>query len=277
MSIPTRTLGRTGLVVPILGLGTGPGGFGLPDRRAARLYHRAIDRGVTYIDTAPGYGRAHLQLRGVLSERRSEVVLATKAPVSGYDEALESLEGSLRDLGVEQVDIAFVHSMGGREVEEVTGPRGSLAGLAEAKRRGWTRFIGFTAHLETGKSARALGLFDVDVITLAMSFADRYIYGFENEVLPEARERGVGVVCMKAYGGARAMKYEHRCPSAFCELMRKRESGSSLEVFRSLGRGFMSWRFATVPGSRGWRASSRGRIRCESSRRMWGSPAICAS
>ncbi len=40
---------------------------------------------------------------------------------------------------------------------------------------------------------------------------------------------------MKAYGGARAMKYEHRCPSAFGELMRRRGSGSSLEVFRSLG------------------------------------------
>ena len=215
MSLPNRRLGKTDIRVPVVGLGTGPGGMGLSDSKATRLYHRAIDSGITYIDTAPGYGRAHPQLKEVLRERRGEVVLATKAPVSGRAAALESIEKSLGELGVRQVDICFVHSLGGRDVDEVVSAEGALAGLAEAKERGWTRFIGFTAHNETWKSARALELFPVDVVMLAVSYAHRFIYDFEAEVLPLAQEQDLGVVAMKVYGGARKMKYDRPCPSAF--------------------------------------------------------------
>ena len=51
-ALPERVLGKTGERVPVLGLGTGPGGMGLGDDDAVALYHLAIDLGVTYIDTA---------------------------------------------------------------------------------------------------------------------------------------------------------------------------------------------------------------------------------
>src|SRR6516165_5608333 len=80
--LPQRTLGKTGVKVPILGLGTVALG-NLPDaKKATALINRAIDLGVTYIDTAPartriapftGYGRAQQYLNGVLKERRKEV------------------------------------------------------------------------------------------------------------------------------------------------------------------------------------------------------------
>ena len=56
--LPQRRLGKSGERVPVLGMGTGPGGSGLEDADSIRLYETAIDRGVTYVDTAPGYGRA---------------------------------------------------------------------------------------------------------------------------------------------------------------------------------------------------------------------------
>src|SRR5262249_49921813 len=73
--LPQRRFGKTGEQVPVLGLGTGPAGFGLADDAAVALYHAAIDRGVTYLDTAPGYGRAQAQLGQVLPRRRDEVFL----------------------------------------------------------------------------------------------------------------------------------------------------------------------------------------------------------
>src|SRR5467141_1440921 len=54
-TLPRRRFGKTEESVPVLGLGTGPAGMGLPDERAIALYHAAIDAGVTYLDTAPAY------------------------------------------------------------------------------------------------------------------------------------------------------------------------------------------------------------------------------
>ena len=61
-TLPQRVLGKTGERVPVLGLGTACGGLGMSDAEAIELYEKAIDRGVTYLDTAPGYERAQRQL-----------------------------------------------------------------------------------------------------------------------------------------------------------------------------------------------------------------------
>src|SRR5436309_15886775 len=96
--LPHRRFGKTEERVPILGLGTGPAGMGLADEEAVALYHAAIDRGVTYLDTAPAYGRAQLQLGQVLARRRDEVFLATKCWAATAEEALRIHAQSLLDL-----------------------------------------------------------------------------------------------------------------------------------------------------------------------------------
>ena len=206
--LPQRVLGKTGERVPILGLGTGPGGMGVKDSEAITLYHRAIDLGVTYLDTAPGYGRAQVQLGAVMRHRRDEVFLVTKTAASKGSEALRILEQSLRDLQTEQVDLTFVHTLGNQNVDEVLAPDGSLAGLRQAQRRGLTRYVGFSSHNAPWKAAKVLREAEVDAIMLAFNFADRYTYNFEQVALPLAVERNVGVAAMKVYGGAEAMKYE---------------------------------------------------------------------
>src|SRR5690606_6882486 len=68
--LPTRTLGNTGVVVPVLGLGTAPAGH-RPQKEASAFYAAALDKGVTYLDTAPdftGYGIAQKALGDVLSD-----------------------------------------------------------------------------------------------------------------------------------------------------------------------------------------------------------------
>src|SRR5690242_21206169 len=90
--LPERRFGKTEERVPILGLGTAPAGIGLPDEEAIALFHHAIDRGITYLDTAPAYARAHVQLGQVLRRRRDEVFLATKCATASAEEALRITE-----------------------------------------------------------------------------------------------------------------------------------------------------------------------------------------
>ncbi|MCY3871747.1 MAG: aldo/keto reductase [Gemmatimonadetes bacterium] len=207
-TLPHRVLGKTGERVPILGYGSAPGGMGLSDEDAIALCHKVIDLGVTYIDTAPGYGRAHVQLGQVMAERRDEVFLVTKTAADEAEQALKILENGLKDLQTDHVDLVYVHSMGRRDVDRVLAPDGALAGLREAQRRGWTRFIGVTAHNAPWRTARVLREADIDVVMLAINLADRYTYNFENEVLPLAYEQNVGVAAMKVYGGAQGMTYQ---------------------------------------------------------------------
>jgi aryl-alcohol dehydrogenase-like predicted oxidoreductase len=151
----------------------------------------------------------------VLRSRREEVFLTTKAPKDGYKDVLDSLEQSLDELGVSHVDLAFLHSIGGRDIEVVLSGEGAFAGLEEARRRGWCRFIGFTGHHQPWKAVRALEELELDAVMVAMNYVDRFTYDFEGRVLPLARRRGVGVLAMKAFGGARDMKYDRPRPSAF--------------------------------------------------------------
>lgn len=213
-TLPQRMLGKTGEPVPMLGYGSAPGGMGLKDEEAIALCHKVIDLGVTYIDTATGYGRAQAQLGEVMRERRREVFLVTKTHTAEGPKALEILEGNLKLLQTDHVDLTFVHSLGGLDVDRVLAKDGALAGLREAQRRGWTRYVGFTAHNAPWKAAKVLREAEVDAIMVAMNMGDRHTYNFEEEVLPLAAERNVGVAAMKVYGGAQGMKYEAPKPSA---------------------------------------------------------------
>ena len=105
------------------------------------LFEQAIDLGVTYIDTAPAYKNAQKQLGGLLQRRRSEVFLVTKTGTTSADEARRILEQSLQDLQTSQVDLTYVHSVGGLDVDEVLGKDGALEGLRRAQAQGLTRYV----------------------------------------------------------------------------------------------------------------------------------------
>ena len=213
--LPTRILGKTGERVPILGLGTGEGGMGLDDDTAIRLYRTAIDAGVTYLDTAPGYDNAQSQLSRALDGLRDEVFLVTKVPTANGKEFTEGLENNLSILKTDYVDVVFIHGVGGLDIDELLSPDGSLKELLKAKERGLARYVGITAHSRPLYSRRILDACDeLDVAMFAMNFIDRHTYGFENKVLPIARENNLGIAAMKVYGGAPEMEYHKPVPSA---------------------------------------------------------------
>ena len=207
-TLPQRVLGKTGEKVPILGLGTAPGGMGMDDDAAIELFEMAIDAGVTYLDTAPGYERAQAQLAHVLPRRRDEIFLATKVLTSNGKEAIETLEENLRVMDTDAVVLCYVHSLGHLDVEQVLAADGALAGLRDAQKRGLTRYVGFTAHHKPAWSERVLRETDVDVAMFALNFADHYTYGFDRTVLPAAVEQNTGIAAMKVFGGAMGMEYD---------------------------------------------------------------------
>jgi predicted aldo/keto reductase-like oxidoreductase len=200
--IPRRVLGRTGEEVSILGLGTAPMGEGPPGvEECASVFSEAIDRGMTYVDTARIYGNAEEALARILPGRRAKVFLVTKCMTDTREAAQESFETSLRTLGVDAVDLLHLHSTGDRDIDQVLAPGGVWDYLLEMKKQGKTRFVGITGHNRPEKFLRLISTGQVDAMMVAMNFVDRHVYGFEEKVLPAARAQGTGVMGMKTFGG----------------------------------------------------------------------------
>lgn len=217
--IPTRTLGKTGVTVPVLGLGTAPPGH-LPEKEAIALYHACIDAGVTYLDTAPrlgGYANAQKYLAPVLKERRKEVFVVTKCFEPDGDKALALLRENLKELGIEQADLVYAHSLGANEMppEQVLGKSGVCQALTKAKRDGLTRFVGASGHNRPGRFLQAMKEWDFDVMMNAVSLVSRHIYDFEGTVWPEAAKKEIALVAMKVYGGgASGGTWQSRTPES---------------------------------------------------------------
>jgi uncharacterized protein len=213
--LPQRVLGKTGVKVPILGLGTVAVGNLTDKKKALALFNKAIDLGVTYIDTAPpftrlaglpfgtGYGLAHSYLKGVLKERRKEVFIVTKCLETEGDKTLDLLKKDLDELGIEQVDLAYTHSIGHDlyDFDALVGDKGPMAALEKAKKDGLTRFVGITGYNRPEKFARVIARRDIDVMMNAVNIVDRHTYAFEELVWPEARKKKIGLAAMKVFGG----------------------------------------------------------------------------
>jgi uncharacterized protein len=210
--VPQRLLGKTGVKVPILGLGTVAVGNVTNEKAAHALINQAIDRGVTYIDTAPaqtrlalmtGYKRAQSYLQAVLKERRKEVFIVTKCLETDGDKTIALLKKNLDELGVEQVDLAYTHSIGHAiyDLEALVADNGPMAALEKAKKEGLTRFVGITGHNRPEKFAAVIARRDIDVMMNAVNIVDRHTYAFEDVVWPLARQKNIGLAAMKVYGG----------------------------------------------------------------------------
>ena len=204
--IPTRTLGKTGVTLPILGFGTAQCGNRLNIRDAVRLFQTAFREGITYFDTAPkvgGYGQAQIQLGHFLRDVRAKVFLVTKCYEPDGERALKLLESSLKELRTPYADLVFVHSLGHDKMDPaiVFSKRGTYPALLKAKALGLTRFVGLSGHSRPSRFREALQRFDIDVLLNAVNFVDRHTYNFEEQVWPAAAKANIGLIGMKVFGG----------------------------------------------------------------------------
>lgn len=201
-------LGRTGLQVAPIGLGGYPFGginqaagwdpFTTDGRRVAiSTIHRALERGINYVDTAPGYGHGNSEsiFGEALKGRRQQVVLATKCGWQGdADSVLRSLEASLDRLQTDCIDVIQFHGgmFTSEDVDHILNG-GPLDALREAQQDGKVRFLGFTCEEPwTARPLIASGQFDIVQLRYNLIYQSAALHA-----LNEARERGLGVAVMR--------------------------------------------------------------------------------
>ncbi|MFN7141759.1 MAG: aldo/keto reductase, partial [Limisphaerales bacterium] len=138
---------------------------------------------------------------------RDKIFLATKAlprnadPKVAAREMERQFEESLRLLKTDHVDLLHIHSVGDKPPEMILAPGGPMDFVKKMKDKGLTRFIGITGHNRTNNFVPVIETGEVDVIMVALNFADYHQYSFEDQILPVARKHGCGILAMKVYGG----------------------------------------------------------------------------
>jgi len=216
-AIPTRILGRTGARVSILAMGGGSRFLMYQDEdKALEALNRAFDLGITYMDTAYSYGngRSEERIGKVMQTRRKGLFLATKIEARKGDEAQRILEGSLKRLHTDHLDLIHVHSLTDEnDLAAVEAPDGVLQVLLKLRDQKVTRFIGITSHTDPVVLKTALERHDFDCTQMALNAARAGMRSgkggmqpnpdlktsFEDVALPVARRKKMGVIAMKIF------------------------------------------------------------------------------
>jgi aryl-alcohol dehydrogenase-like predicted oxidoreductase len=205
-----RQLGKTDMHVSVLGFGGAEIGFEKASAETvARLLGDALDAGLNVIDTAECYVDSEELIGQAVSGRRKEFYLFTKC---GHPEGmmasedwrpaslLASIERSLRRLRTDRVDLAQLHSCSEQDLR-----RGEvIAALEEARRRGYTRHIGYSGDGLAAHYAVECGRFDT--LQTSVSIADQEALEL---TLPLARERQTGVIAKRPLANA-AWRYSSK-------------------------------------------------------------------
>ena len=216
--LPTRSLGRTGIKVPILGFGSGSRFLMYQNEdKAIEALNRAIDLGITYIDTAHAYGdgKSEERVGRVMASRRKEVTLATKIPARTADQARRQIELSLKRLRTDHLEVLHIHVLkNAQDLAAIEARGGVLEALYEAREQKTTRAIGITCHADPSALRTALERHDFDCTQMALNaglarMADAPAGmkatpmgegSFERLALPVATRKHMGVIAMKVFG-----------------------------------------------------------------------------
>src|SRR5579863_1831621 len=205
-----RKLGRTGPTVSALGLGCMSIGFGdtytssvRSDHEGVALIHRALDLGITMLDTADIYGNSELQVGKALRGRRDGVTLATKfgfatgVSANARREAAgrmingsaayvrQACNASLERLGVDHIDLYYLH-----RVDPQTPIEETVGAMAELVKQGKVRSIGLS-EASPATIRRAHKVHPITALQTEYSLWERHV---EAEILPTVRELGIGFV-----------------------------------------------------------------------------------
>ena len=205
--IPRRPLGAAGAMVSILGVGGHAIGRMDSSREAVRLIQTAVDAGVTFMDNAWEYhqGKSEERMGRALAGRRDRVFLMTKVCTHGRGkrEAMRQLERSLRRLKTDYLDLWQIHEcVYDNDPERHFARGGAAEALAQAKRDGKVRFVGFTGHKRPEIHLEMLAAdFPFDTCQLPLNCFDASFRSFERMVLPVLVGRGIAALGMKSLSG----------------------------------------------------------------------------
>ena len=203
------TLGKTGIKVSLVGMGTGSVGVGQASNQTrlgvagfTKVVRHALDRGVCFFDVADQYG-SHTYLREALKGvDRDRYVIQTKTHATDAANCRSHLERYRMELGVDMIDVVLLHCMTHKDwVKEHTG---SMGYLREAKAQGIIRAHGTSCHgMDPLRTAAKESFVEVDLARInpeGLSMDDTKHPDVVASELQEMHDAGKGVIGMKIFG-----------------------------------------------------------------------------
>jgi len=192
-----RELGRTEIKTFPLGFG------GIPIQRlskeeAVKVIHRAIEGGLNFIDTARLYNDSEEKIGAALKSIDKRIYLATKTPAGTKEEALADVGESLKNLGVDKIDIYQLHNVDTEEkFEKRMSEGGALEGLKKAQEEGKIDYIGVTGH-STELLMKLVKTDEFDTVQFCYNFIEDEC---EEELIDYCHENNIGMIGMKPFAG----------------------------------------------------------------------------
>ena len=228
-----RRLGRTGLPVSVIGLGT-EYLLDVPRARAIDVVRRAIGAGVNYFDLFYAQPAFRDTMAEAFEGLRERVVLTAHLGAGERDGQYERIrdqdrcaayiEDNLRRYRTDCVDVLFLHNCDEADDCDAIFAPGGLANMAEGFRQeGKARFIGFSTHT-IATAQRAIGTERVDVLMFPINLTGHGTPG-RRELFEDCLDRGIGLVGMKPYAGGKLLQAQPELT-----LGRVATGGPSLEV-----------------------------------------------
>jgi predicted aldo/keto reductase-like oxidoreductase len=218
--MPTRVLGKTGVRISIIGLGTGSRFLLMNDEeKAIESLQKGLDLGINFIDTADSYGRNHISEERVgkaIKGRRQGIFLVTKLSERDGDKAQRVIEASLKALQVDSVDLIHVHELRDAEdLKSIEAKGGALDQVRKMRDQKLTKYIGITSHGDPEIFTTAIERHDFDCAQMTINAAmmgmvnggkgrglvlDGATKSFEQLALPVALRKKMGILAIKVYG-----------------------------------------------------------------------------
>jgi uncharacterized protein len=212
-----RTLGKTGMKVPVIS-------FGVMRADNPGLCKAAYEKGIKFFDTANGYqnGNNETMLGNLFKDiPRTSFFLATKVKAAGVDregkpsdqttaeDFLAKFDTSMSRLKMDYVDILYIHDIRNPEMLEY---KPIINAAKKLKKEGRVKFIGFSTHAnEPVVIDAAAGLNTFDVILTSYNFKQTYINEL-NAAIKKASQAGIGIVAMKTMAGGGFLDKEKTRP-----------------------------------------------------------------
>ncbi len=210
--LPLRTLGKTGEKVTMLGLGGYHVGW-TTEKDAQEVIEKAIAGGVRFFDTAESYDDGGSEIRYgkyLVPKYRDDVFIMSKSTATDGNTAKKHLEGSLKRLNCDYIDLWQVHSLQTPEDTDNRIENKVLEVFEKAKAEGKVKHIGFTghqnpfAHKQMLDRTAANDIFET--VQMPINVIDSHFHSFIKNVLPIAVDRNFGILAMKTLSDGRFFK-----------------------------------------------------------------------
>jgi aryl-alcohol dehydrogenase-like predicted oxidoreductase len=174
------------------------------DPEAQAMLLAAYQSGIRYFDSAPAYAGSE-QYLGRFWNRHpawtTESFQTSKSAERSEEGALADLDRTLSRIGRNHLGLWQIHDVRNRDdLRRIEGPGGAFRAFAHARDTGQVRGIGVTGHHDPAILLHAVTHWDVDAVLLPVNPVEAVIGGFLDQVIPAARERGIGVIGMKTLG-----------------------------------------------------------------------------